>query len=177
MPIYTKKGDFGKTSILNSKNKVWKDSIRTKACGAVDELNSYIGVIIFESKDKDLDKILVPIQNNLLFIGSYLADKKGKKINLSNRIDEIEKEIDEMTKKLPELHNFIIPGGGSLGAKFHFARTIARRCEREVVTLFRKEKFDSSVLSYLNRLSDLLFTLARLSNYRENKKEIVWKNG
>lgn len=175
MSIYTRKGDRGKTSLLNSKNKAWKDSQVIKAIGAVDELNSFLGVVNSETKDYSVTEIIEDVQNDLFDIGSYLADSKRKKIDLGSRIKKFEEEIDDLTSKIPKLSSFILPGGGKVGSKLHFARTIARRCEREAVSLQKKEKFDELVISYLNRLSDLLFTMARFANNFEGKEEKIWK--
>ena len=93
---------------------------------------------------------------------------------LGNRVKDFEESIDNMTEKMPALSNFILPGGGRTGAMLHVARTVARRAERKVVTLLEREKIDRDIVVYLNRLSDLLFTMARFVNYKEKQKEIIW---
>ena len=172
MAIYTRTGDRGKTSLFDGQ-RVSKASLRVEAYGTVDELNSIIGVIIAE-KSK-INKELIKIQNDLFDIGSSLANPTSKTLGyLGNRVKEFEKSIDEMTNDLPALSNFILPGGGKTGATLHFARTISRRTERKIVTLSEKEPIDKNIIMYLNRLSDLLFTMARFVNFGEKNKEIIW---
>ncbi|RJQ27427.1 cob(I)yrinic acid a,c-diamide adenosyltransferase [Candidatus Parcubacteria bacterium] len=183
MPIYTKKGDQGQTSLLN-KQKVWKNSQRTTAYGTIDELNSLLGVVVAEIEnsefmihDSEFKNRIISIQNDLFHIGSSLANPDSDKvdINLLEKVKDFEKNIDEMTAQMPPLSAFILPGGGRVGSLFQFARATARRAEREAVALFQKEKIQENILVYLNRLSDLLFTLSRFANYKENKKEVIWK--
>jgi len=196
MAIYTRTGDKGNTSLFNGQ-RVSKSSIRVEAYGTIDELNSVIGVVISEIQNSKfkiqnylpadathqtlqagnskLKSELVKIQNDLFEIGSALASTDLSKLgSLGNRVKEFENEIDKMTEKMPTLANFILPGGGKTGAMLHFARTVARRAERKVVALSESERVDSSIIMYLNRLSDLLFTRARFVNYKEKKKEIIW---
>lgn len=182
MPIYTKKGDKGKTS-LGSGLKVWKDSDRVGAYGAVDELNALLGVVssecfqINEGYAKYLNEIIYQIQNDLFCIGSYLSNPANVNLieELPRKTAVFENYIDEMTEKMPKLSNFILPGGGKIGALFQFARTVSRRAERAIVTLSRKNKVNEDVLQYINRLSDLLFTMSRFSNYNEKVSEVIWK--
>jgi cob(I)alamin adenosyltransferase len=184
MKIYTRTGDRGKTSLFGGK-RVSKASARVDAYGTVDELNSMIGVVIVQienrkSKIVNLKKELEAIQHDLFAIGSYLASPGSKGAeervkNLEVRVKEFEELIDEMTKKLPELRNFILPGGGKVGSELHVARTICRRVERRLVAFIKKEKVGDGVLMYFNRLSDLLFTMARFANMKEKKKETIWK--
>lgn len=179
MSVYTRFGDKGKTSLYAGKT-VSKASIRVEAYGSIDELNSFLGIVLFKTKDKTNKKELVKIQNDLFEIGSALANpakNKDKFLSeyLVKRVQSFEKQIDAITQKLPELENFILPGGGSLGSSLHFARTIARRAERKIVELSQKEDVNGEILVYTNRLSDLLFTLARDINVREKQKEIIWK--
>jgi cob(I)alamin adenosyltransferase len=199
MAIYTRKGDKGRTSLFN-KQKVYKYDIRVEAYGTVDELNSAIGLV--QSSIRQLaDKIqkqsaswrtkfkieLENIQNDLLEIGSSLANPAQSPASpagrsrfkarsyLAKRGKEFENFIDEMTEKMPKLQNFILPGGGRVGAELHLARAISRRAERRVVRLNSKEKIDRNILIYLNRLSDLFFTMSRFANFKERKKETIWK--
>ena len=182
MKIYTKKGDKGRTS-LGSGVRVWKDSNRVESYGTIDELNALLGVIEAElnlSKKKYanyLREIIITIQNDLFCIGSYLSNPANSEFisHLSDNTSEFEKKIDEMTVKLPELSNFILPGGTIIGANLQLARAVSRRAERKIVTLIKKEKVNSDVVVYVNRLSDLFFTMSRFANYSEKKKEIIWK--
>ena len=186
--IYTKTGDKGKTSLFGGQ-RVSKADVRVEAYGTVDELNSAIGVAVAQTQisklksqnyNLNLKTELQKIQNDLLDIGSALATISTIRYTLNarrlnNRVGDFEGLIDEMTEKLPELRNFILPGGGKSGSLLHLARSICRRAERRVVELSEKEKVDENILKYLNRLSDLLFTMARFINYKEKKKEIIWK--
>jgi len=175
MTIYTRTGDKGKTSLGTGK-RVSKSDIRVEAYGTVDELNSSIGVAIAEISN--IKEELIQIQKDLFEIGTYLANsaKTDKNLNdyLKQRVLDFEKEIDLLTKKLPELTHFILPGGGKIGAFLHLSRTICRRAERRIVELAKNETINEQVIVYLNRLSDLLFTMARSVNLKEKKKEIVW---
>ena len=195
--IYTRTGDKGQTSLFNGQ-RVLKSSLRVEAYGTIDELNSAIGIVIAEIQNlkfpsktrlasggksqnyKSKVKIeLVKIQNDLFQIGSALANpedrrQKTEDRKLEDRVKEFEDLIDEMTEKMPELMNFILPGGGKTGSELHFARTVGRRAERKIVALAAKERVDENIIMYLNRLSDLLFTFARFVNYKEKQKEIIW---
>ncbi|HUD09208.1 MAG TPA: cob(I)yrinic acid a,c-diamide adenosyltransferase [Patescibacteria group bacterium] len=177
MPIYTRFGDKGKTALHTGKT-VSKGSVRVEAYGNLDELNSFLGVVLSQIKDKKIKQELLEIQNDLFEIGASLAgpgEKKYQKLaqKLKVRVMEFEKEIDTLTQKLPKLKNFILPGGKT-GSLLHYARTIARRAERRTVILAEKEKVLKEVLVYLNRLSDLLFMFARIINHREKQTEIIW---
>lgn len=179
MSVYTRTGDHGKTSLYQGK-RVSKANLRIEAIGTVDELNSAIGVAVVQVKSsklkvQSLEKELIKIQNDLFGIGAGLANPSFK-INLEQRVKEFEKIIDDLTAKLPELQNFILPGGSLGGASLHSSRTIARRAERRIVELSQKENVESSIIIYINRLSDLLFMIARFVNYKEKKKEIQWKS-
>lgn len=188
--IYTKTGDKGETSLYGGK-RVLKSNPRVEAYGTIDELNSLIGVIVSQnqrSRPKDdrpmAEKLkieLLEIQKDLLRIGSLLANSVSERLNLKQgstlmqkRVEHFEKLIDELSEDLPELKNFILPGGGEAGSLLHFARSVARKAERKVVALSQKEKIDGQIIIYFNRLSDLLFTMARFVNYKQNKKEIIW---
>lgn len=188
MPIYTRAGDKGKTSLFNGK-KVFKSDVRVDAYGTLDELNSIIGLAIAQNeksirqladksqkyKEKIKDE-LERIQNDLLDIGSALAFPESPPVyGLEKRVKEFEAQIDAMTKRMPELKNFILPGGSQLGAILHVARTISRRAERKIVTLIQQEEIDEQIVKYINRLSDLFFTMARFANHLEKQKETVWK--
>ena len=173
MPIYTKRGDRGETSLSTKGVKVSKDSLRISAIGAVDELNSFLGVVRSFSEDKWLDRKLKTIQSELLTVGSILGESELKFYN--SKTKRLEKEIDRLEKKLPKLTNFIIPGGTKIASLLHFARTLSRRAEREVVALSRIEEVKPQIIVYLNRLSDYLFILARNENYKSEVGDDLWK--
>jgi cob(I)alamin adenosyltransferase len=179
MPIYTKFGDKGKTALHTGKT-VSKSNIRVEAYGNLDELNSFLGIIVSQIKDRKIKEELLKIQSDLFEIGACLAGPGEKQHQilsgkLKKRVSEFEKTIDLLTKKLPKLKNFILPGGKT-GSLLHYARTIARRAERRTVALAEKEVVLEEVLIYLNRLSDLLFTFARYINRKEKQKETIWSS-
>lgn len=178
MAIYTKTGDKGDTSLLGG-TRVPKSNERIAAYGTIDELNSSLGVAraFFTYRQKlKIDRECEAIQHDLFAIGTSLASPKLIPVDgLNKRTKHFEKLIDKMTQELPELHNFILPGGGQVSALFHVSRTITRRAERQVVALAKHETVEEQIIPYLNRLSDLFFTLARYANYLEKKKDVVWK--
>ncbi|MBP9716367.1 MAG: cob(I)yrinic acid a,c-diamide adenosyltransferase [Candidatus Levybacteria bacterium] len=175
MPIYTRTGDKGKTSLFDGK-KVLKSDKKVETYGTIDELNSAIGAASAFIKIASVNKELEEIQNDLLEIGSSLAVSFTLPApQIAHRPAEFEKLIDKLTKQMPPLNQFILPGGGRGGSLIHVARTIARRAERRIVDLNRTEEIDNAIIVYLNRLSDLLFTIARFVNYKERKKEKIWK--
>ena len=174
-PIYTRVGDKGKTSLFDGK-KVFKFDKKVDAYGTIDELNSSIGVASSFIRIVSINKELEEIQNDLLEIGSSLAVSSTLPVpQLKTRPTEFEKLIDEYTLQMPTLTQFILPRGGKGGAHLHIARTVARRAERNIVELSRKEEMDPVIIIYLNRLSDLLFTMARFVNFKEKKKEKKWR--
>ncbi|MFS0779152.1 cob(I)yrinic acid a,c-diamide adenosyltransferase [Neobacillus sp. 3P2-tot-E-2] len=177
MKIYTKTGDKGTTSLIYGQ-RVAKNDLRVEAYGTCDETNSMIGLALSYIKDESFQKkelienMYHKIQTNLFHVGAELATPKGKEVKWSlnvNDIEEMEKQIDVLNESLPELTNFILPGGHSAGAAFHVARTTARRAERCAVSL--GEDVNPLVLAYLNRLSDLLFVTARYVNHAVGIKE------
>ena len=173
MAIYTRKGDKGKTSLFDG-TKVSKNDPRINAVGTIDELNSVIGVSLVYIKDKVVKRELEEIQNDLFEIGGALAFPYKVPIDeLSSRPEQFEKLIDNLTKKLPPLSSFILPGGGKAGSHLHLARTVCRRAERAITLL--SNKIDPTILVYLNRLSDLLFTFARFVNLKARKQEKIWR--
>ncbi len=180
MPIYTRTGDKGKTGLFNGK-RVYKDSLVIEAVGSVDELNAVLGLAASKVSSikysvASIKKELQEIQSDLFVIGANLANpKSASKIDSIKRAKEFEKLIDDMTRQLPRLMNFILPGGGEAGAALHLARTVSRRAERRIVSLSKKTKLDSGILIYVNRLSDLLFTMARFVNLLDKKKETIWR--
>lgn len=175
MPIYTRTGDKGKTSLFDGK-RVLKSDKKVDSYGTIDELNSSIGAAGAFIKIASINKELEEIQNDLLEIGSSLAVSSTLPVDqIVRRPAELESLIDKLTKKLPPLTHFILPGGGKGGALLHVARTICRRAERNIVGLNKTEQIDQTIIIYLNRLSDLLFTMARYVNYEERQKEKIWK--
>lgn len=176
--IYTRTGDKGQTSLFGGK-RVSKASERVDTYGTVDELNSMIGVVIahLTQKHKSISRELTRIQNDLFDVGASLANPTAKpQESLIRRAKEFEHLIDDLTKKMPEIRNFILPGGGKAGSYLHMARTICRRAERRITALSKKEQVDDEVIKYFNRLSDLLFTMARFVNQKDKKKETVWRS-
>ncbi len=176
MPLYTRTGDKGETSLFGGK-RVLKSDDRVETYGTIDELNSVLGIVLAQlaSRHSEEKKILEKIQKDLFVIGAYLANPLAEPLTqLEQRVKEFEKMIDQQTEQIPLLRNFILPGGGKAGATLHYARTVCRRAERKLVALMQKEDLDSSLLKYLNRLSDLLYSTARLINHKEKKKETIW---
>lgn len=177
MKIYTKTGDDGTTGLQGGK-RVPKSDLRIIAYGAVDEANSCLGVALSLNIDADIRELLTRIQNELFVAGSDLSDPDLKKS--TNRITEqmvenLEKNIDKFEAELSPLTNFILPGGHQISAYLHTARTITRRAETNVVALSKDEQINPFCQKYLNRLSDLLFVLARVVNKRNGTRDIVWK--
>jgi cob(I)alamin adenosyltransferase len=166
--IYTKTGDQGMTQLCDGK-RIAKDSPKITACGAVDELNAFLGLALAYIKDKVLQQRLMHIQNELIKLNSQLALAPMQEIINMLDVQRLEQEIDDMNSHLPALTKFIPPGGNKITAHLHVARTICRRAEREVVTIATTENLNDAVIPYLNRLSDWLFTAARVTeNTNEN---------
>ena len=177
MKIYTKTGDDGKTSLFDN-SRVWKSNERIMSYGAVDELNSALGIAISMDIDHQIKEILLRIQNDLFIVGSDLAnpDMLNTKIRTTEKmISSLESDIDEFEINLNELTSFILPGGTLMSSILHLSRTISRRAETYVVALSQKEEINKLATVYLNRLSDLLFVLARTLNKRNDVADIVWK--
>ena len=177
MKIYTKTGDDGKTSLFDN-SRVWKSHERIVSYGAIDELNSAVGIAISMDLDHQLKEILVRIQNELFIVGSDLANPNMSDTKIrttENMTMSLENDIDTFESELSELTNFILPGGTLMSSILHLSRTIARRAETHVIALSQKEEINKIAIVYLNRLSDLLFVLARVLNKRKNIDDIVWK--
>ena len=168
--VYTKKGDGGATGLFGTKRRVSKASVLIQAIGAVDEANSYLGIVISKSpQPQGLTPKLMKVQSDLFAIGSMLA---GAEVEWkSRRVEEFEREIDQMEGQLPVQTHFILPGGSELSAHLFYARALVRRAEREMVEV----KVSGPILQYINRLSDYLFILARWVNFKNGEKEIFWK--
>lgn len=180
MKIYTKTGDTGDTSLIGGK-RVSKDDIRLQAYGTVDELNSFLGLLRAKTETTREKELILEIQNDLFSLGANLATDisdtnlpESAKIP-SERIEKIEKIIDEYQSQLPPLKSFIVYGEDELSALCHICRAVARRAEREIITLHRHSTADFNVISYVNRLSDLLFVLARHYTQHANKNDFLWK--
>lgn len=174
--IYTRTGDKGETGLFGS-TRVPKDSIRVQAYGSVDELNSVLGLARSFLNDTELDLLLQELQNDLFIVGADLASTKSNDSATritGERVSELERVIDNYQDQLRPLTAFILPGGGHAGAVLHFARSVARRAERKIVTLEKSERISDQLIPYLNRVSDLLFVLARVANNREQKDEVQW---
>lgn len=176
MVIYTKTGDSGQTGIYKAvssrKKRISKDSIKVEVLGSIDELNSFLGVVVSFSNLAEVSSYLKDIQRNLLKIGSIIAG--GKLIFLAVETGKLEKIIDKYEESLPDLSNFILPGGTVLASHLQYARSITRLVERCMVSFSRIEKVNANILTYLNRLSDFLFILARFVNYEAGLKEEIW---
>ena len=170
--IYTRTGDDGTTG-LGDGSRTQKDSLRVEAYGTVDELNSAIGVLITQINEKDLGSILLDVQHDLFDLGGELC-MPGTELIGDRHIDRLEKELDGLNADLPPLKDFILPGGSPAAAHAHLARTICRRGERRVIALARHEEVNEPAIRYLNRLSDLLFVVARTIARASGTGEILW---
>ncbi len=181
MKIYTKTGDGGDTGLIDG-SRVQKDDPRVSAYGDIDELQAMLGVIKSGlPAGSPLGTLLMTIQKDLFSLSARLADpkdkialRKEKVVTGDARIEALEREIDHREAELPPLKAFILAGGGPTGAQLHLARTICRRAERSVVGLARQVSIDAVIGTYLNRLSDLLFVMARHENHKAELPEDKW---
>ncbi|HEU4699592.1 MAG TPA: cob(I)yrinic acid a,c-diamide adenosyltransferase [Gemmatimonadales bacterium] len=181
LKIYTKTGDTGETGLFGG-GRVPKDHPRVAAYGDVDELNSTIGVARATAPTDLADAFLESIQRDLFAIGGHLATPDPAKVRKAlakahlaeARVEELEAAIDAADAELPPLKAFVLPGGTPKAAALHVARTVCRRAERSVIALARESEVPAEFLVYLNRLSDLLFTLARLANHRAGTGDVTW---
>jgi cob(I)alamin adenosyltransferase len=181
MKIYTRTGDRGETGLFGG-GRVKKSDPRVSAYGDVDELNSAIGVARASPPEALFDELLTSIQRDLFSLGGHLAtpdpDKVRKALEKAEldegRVAAFERAIDEADAELPPLKAFVLPAGTPKAAALHLARTICRRAERSVVELAQHSAVPDQFLVYLNRLSDLLFTLARLANHRAGSGDVTW---
>ncbi|HVE85070.1 MAG TPA: cob(I)yrinic acid a,c-diamide adenosyltransferase [Myxococcales bacterium] len=178
-PIYTKTGDSGETGLFGG-GRVGKDDPRVAAYGEVDELNATIGFARSHGMDPELDALARRLQEELFTVGAVLATPQGSKAEQhipkvrAEWVKAMEDAIDAFDKELPAMDSFILPGGGPAASSLHLARTVCRRAERRAVPLYRAGKIELLVISYLNRLSDLLFTMARAANHRAKIQDVKW---
>lgn len=179
MKIYTKTGDKGTTALLGGA-RISKADLRIEAYGTVDELNAYIGLIRGQPVNKKREALIHHIQNQLFSIGSLLAAQPGKNLSYLPDLKEsdvimLEEAMDEMNGVLPEMKNFILPGGNQAVSFCHIARCVCRRAERRVVALADQEEVAAIIVIFLNRLSDYLFVLSRMMAKELEAEEIIWK--
>lgn len=175
--MYTRRGDRGETSLYGPR-RVPKDSPRIEACGAIDELNSVIGVVLAGARKKDGVSDLKDVQRMLFVAGADAAsepDARSVPRIRESDTKKLEALTDALIEKLPTLKNFIMPGGSPTAAALHHARTVCRRAERRILTATRTERLNPELLPFFNRLSSYLFNLSRMVNQRAGKKEDVWK--
>ncbi len=180
MKIYTRRGDRGETDLFGG-GRVAKDDPRVAAYGDVDELNACVAVAAAATQHDDQRACMQRIQNSLFDLGSQLATpgldshKKHKLPGVDlTRVEELEREIDRLEEELEPLESFILPGGSAAAAALHHARTVCRRAERSAVALDRAQTLEPAIVQYLNRLSDLLFTMARVANCRSGLSDVAW---
>ena len=180
--IYTKTGDSGETG-LGDGSRVPKDHARVNAYGSVDELNAVLGLITSHFPHTEEFPLLQTIQNDLFDVGADLcipdqtANDRSPPLRVApEQISQLEEAIDRLNVKLQPLHSFVLPGGRPEAAWLHLARTVCRRAERDVVTLSHSEKLNQQVIIYVNRLSDLLFVLARVAN-DNGREDLLWQPG
>ena len=179
MRIYTRTGDDGTTGLFGG-DRVAKDDLRIESYGTVDELNAFMGKLIEHDELNDHKVFFRRIQADLFLIGSHLAtidEKMRAKLPPLNgsSVDDFEAWMDKADENVPALKNFLLPGGHPSVAEAHVARSVCRRAERRVVALAKREDVNPDIIIYLNRLSDLLFTAARLLSHLTNTEEIPWK--
>jgi cob(I)alamin adenosyltransferase len=187
--VYTRTGDRGETGLVGGK-RVAKDSARVEAYGAVDELNSIVGLArVFNEENLDageahhfLNGVLCQIQDELFDLGSELATppeffKEGMYQVGERQVKKLEQLIDECQKDLQPLKSFVLPGGGRIGAYLHQCRTVCRRAERDILRLSRSEEVNPTLVKYVNRLSDLFFVLARWISKQMGEREYLWQRG
>jgi cob(I)alamin adenosyltransferase len=182
LKIYTKTGDKGDTGLIDG-SRISKSDLRIIAYGEVDEANSHIGLIISNIEKNsifdDVKKILLNVQQDLFVLGAELANPKTLKddnmLVKGEMISTIEKYIDNFESELAPLSNFILPGGSVESSLLHICRTVVRRAETSAVALAKEQKINQEILTYLNRISDLFFVLARVTNKRQKRNDIPWK--
>ncbi len=172
--IYTRTGDSGTTG-LGDGSRVDKDSLRVTAYGTTDELNSVIGMVLAASIPDAVREVLTEIQHHLFDLGGELCIP-GHVALTEQHVSWLERRLDRFNDDLPALKDFILPGGGPAAASCHLARTVCRRAERCVMSLGREEQIPPQSVTYLNRLSDLLFVIARVLARHEGGSEVLWQS-
>ena len=173
--IYTRTGDKGTTG-LGDGSRVDKDSLRVEAYGTVDELNSAVGFVLTTDLPNKVWKCLNHVQHELFDLGGELC-MPGTTLIPDSYVERLEKELDRFNEDLPALKDFILPGGSEAASRCHMARTVARRAERRVVSLAHNAAVNEVTIRYLNRLSDLLFVVARVLARRDGGSEVLWVHG
>ncbi|MEX2388400.1 MAG: cob(I)yrinic acid a,c-diamide adenosyltransferase [Phycisphaeraceae bacterium] len=185
MKLYTGRGDEGQTDLFGGQ-RIDKDALRVAAIGEVDELNAWLGMARAACKFDDLTELLTALQSRLFELGADLATPRTKDGQPASQprtipridrtlIEQIEKQIDRIDEHLPDMRHFVLPGGTELSARLHTARTVCRRAERMCVALSRREPVGDEIGIYLNRLSDLLFAMARRSNQLAGVADVPWQ--
>ena len=177
--IYTRGGDAGETS-LGDGSRVSKLDERIAAYGTVDELNAVLGFVLAGGCAPSIREVLLRVQNELFDLGADLSvplDHEGRLRTTQGQVDQLEADCDRLNAELPELTSFVLPGGGETAARLHIARTVCRRAEREALVAANAHAVNQLMLVYLNRLSDLLFILARAANAGESHEEPLWRPG
>jgi len=172
--IYTRTGDKGDTG-LGDGTRVAKDSLRVTAYGTTDELNSVIGMVLAQSSAENVNKVLSELQHHLFDLGGELCIPGHVALG-EQHVNWLERQLDRFNEHLPALKDFILPGGGISAAHCHLARTVCRRAERCVVSLGAEEELPPQSIMYLNRLSDLLFVLARYLAREDGAGEVLWQS-
>lgn len=172
--IYTRTGDDGTTGLGNG-TRVPKDDVHVEAYGTLDELNSALGVLLAEPLPTDVAEALQPIQHELFDLGSEFC-LPGYKAITAEHVHRLEESLDKFNESLPPLKEFILPGGSRAAAVCHLARTVCRRAERRAWTLHKQHPQNPESIKYLNRLSDLLFVLARVIVRHDRSSEVLWKH-
>lgn len=172
--IYTRTGDQGTTGLGNA-DRVPKDSARVECYGTVDELNCVIGLLLATGVPEGLETPLRSIQHTLFDLGGELSIP-GRTAISEEQVTELEHQLDAFNSKLSPLEEFILPGGTQAAAVCHLARTVCRRAERRLVTLTHEEAVNPAAVKYLNRLSDLLFVIARTINQAAGQEDVLWKH-
>ena len=171
--VTTKRGDDGSTGMADG-TRVLKSNLVVKAIGELDELNSWMGLLCSLDELNEHKEYLQSIQNRLFDIGGILTTKSEVPLEKQYLLT-LEKEMDNLNRKLPDLDNFILPGGSKESSFIHIARTVCRRAERSLIEANRSEKMEQSCLIYINRLSDFLFVLARKVNLNSGNEELLWE--